>query len=532
MIIKLQLIKIRFSLIFGFFLTLSVSNLMAQNLSVGLANMEDYFRRSQLLGQLDSTVSFNVRPISLQLLRVDDDNEISILNNPQDSVQTQWKLLPIYWQQKFNTHHPYSWNDGIMIPAKGYQTSLSGGFFFKSGIFSIQLRPELLFAENSYFSEYPSNYNGNDMPQRFGDKNYKNISWGQSRIGLNFRKFSIALSNENLWWGPGIQNALLISNTAPGFKHITFNTIKPIHTYIGSIEGQMIFGRLENSSYLFEVSDNWRYLTGFNLSYQPKWIPGLFLGITRSFQTYSNNLIKLSDYLPLFTAYQKVNDTNQNQSGSDNKDQITSLYLRWLLKKSHSEIYFEYGLNDNSYNIRDFFLSPQHSRAYLFGLRKLFKMNDKENEYFQIGLELTQMSQSIDRILRNAGSWYTHYQIYEGHTNKGQVLGAGVGPGGNIQTLNLGWYKGFKHLGLQFERYEHNADFYDATFANPINNGQWIDLSAAAISNWNYNRFLVNAKLQAIESINYQWNSGYNGLPKQNVLNMNLELGITYFFNQ
>ena len=41
----------------------------------------------------------------------------------------------------------------------------------------------------------------------------------------------------------------MMSNHAEGFKHITFNTIKPIKTFIGNFEWQVITGRLENSGF-------------------------------------------------------------------------------------------------------------------------------------------------------------------------------------------------------------------------------------------------------------------------------------------
>ena len=51
--------------------------------------------------------------------------------------------------------------------------------------------------------------------------------------------------------------------------------------------------------------------------------------------------------------------------------------------------------------------------------------------------EWTQLEQSASRILRDAGSWYMHYQVYDGYTNKGEVLGAGIGPGSNSQYFSL-----------------------------------------------------------------------------------------------
>jgi hypothetical protein len=85
-----------------------------------------------------------------------------------------------------------------------------------------------------------------DLPVRFGKDPYSRLSWGQSSIRLNFNPVSVGLSNENLWWGPGKQNSILMSNTASGFKHLTLNTIRPVNTPIGSIEGQIIAGRLKD----------------------------------------------------------------------------------------------------------------------------------------------------------------------------------------------------------------------------------------------------------------------------------------------
>ena len=528
----LKRIKI-YRLLFTFLIVLVSLGSKSQNLSVGISSLEDYYRRNQLLGLIDSTVSFTIRPLSLNNLLLNEYNRTgdnNYLVRKVDSSKIIFSVLPLEWKQRYNSHHPYGRNDGIMIPSKGYQTIISGGIYFKAGIFNIQLRPEYLFAENNDFIEYPANYNGNDVPQRFGDKAFQDFSWGQSRIGLNFGPISLALSNENLWWGPGLKNSILLSNTAPGFKHITLNTTKPIKSYIGSFETQIVVANLESSGFLYTDLNDKRYFTALTFNYQPKLFPGIFFGITRSFQTYSKNLKTFSDYIPLFRPYQKIKDKNQDNSGSDNNDQLTSVYIRWLLKKAHAEIYYEYGKNDNSFNLRDFFLSPQHSRAYLFGVRKLIFLNKSDKEYLEIGVEVTQLSQSIDRVLRGAGSWYIHSQILQGHTNRGEVLGAGIGPGGNLQTLNINWNKGFKSLGLQFERYEHQADFYDANFSSPINNGQWIDLGLAAISNWDYKRFLLNSKLEIIRSANYQWMSGFNNLPKKNVTNLNMEVGITYLF--
>jgi hypothetical protein len=136
------------------------------------------------------------------------------------------------------------------------------------------------------------------------------------------------------------------------------------------------------------------------------------------------------------------------------------------------------------------------------------------------------MQQSIDRIVREAGEWYTHGLIRHGYTHRGQVLGAGIGPGGNLQSMDISWVKELKRIGLQVLRYEHNADYYNASFAN-TGNSQWIDIGIAGGSDWTYRDFILNAKVQGIQSFNYQWNAG---LEKGRVFNFHGSLGVTYVF--
>src|SRR5206468_1504691 len=128
----------------------------------------------------------------------------------------------------------------------------SAGVYAKYGMLSVQLQPEFVTAANDFFDPLNKNhfgvifaryydiYNNIDLPARFGTSSYTRAYWGQSSIRLNYKSLSFGLSTENLWWGPGIRSSLLMSNNAPGFKHLTLNTTKPIKTPIGSFEGQLI----------------------------------------------------------------------------------------------------------------------------------------------------------------------------------------------------------------------------------------------------------------------------------------------------
>lgn len=553
-------------------LVLSKTLVQSQSLPVGTRALEDFYRRVQLSGQGDSLVSYTIRPIfsaspsNLSEMYYPDTTEAGF--DLLEIGAGNWKsadgkfvvsLLPFNFQLQFNSRHPYGWNDGAMIPAKGIQNLISGGAYASYGHLSIQLNPELLLADNPSFegfskehydviaARYYDFYNFTDLPQRFGTESWSKLYWGQSSIRLNFDPVSFGLSTENLWWGPGIRNSLLMSNTAPGFKHLTLNTSRPVQTRLGTFEGQLVAGRLDgsnfapltpgrtylNDSLYLPKPDDWRYFSGLAISWQPKWVPGLFLGISRSFQVYNKDLGKrIGDYIPVFFPFQKIKANNP----INKRDQLSSLFFRWFWPEERAEIYFEFGRSSPSGNLRDFTLEPENDRAYIFGLRKQLPFRGHAGENLQINLEVTQLQQSAAEPVLDARAWYLNKYVRHGYTNRGEALGAGIGPGGNLQSLDISWHKGLKRIGLQLERFVHNNDFYYYAYVDSQDwRRHWVDLSAAAIGEWNYKNLLLNARLQYISSLNYQWyllqldpdQYFTNGLDKSN---LQVQMGLMYRF--
>ncbi|HEY0771758.1 MAG TPA: capsule assembly Wzi family protein, partial [Sphingobacteriaceae bacterium] len=353
-----------------------------------------------------------------------------------------------------------------MIPARGFQSVISAGVYAKYGPLSIQLRPEMVYAENRDFrlSEPDISDYYIDLPKRFGDKSYKKILPGQSSVRLSLGPVSFGLSSENLWWGPGIHNSLLMSNSAPGFNHLTLNNNKPIRTSIGSFEGQLIGGRLEGSGFT-DKPDDWRYLSALTFSYQPRWVPGLFLGATRSLQVYNGELNTFVDYFPFLQSFSQKNnyDTNQPQW-----DQIASLFLRWVWKEALLEAYLEYGRGDFSANLRDFLLEPEHSRAYLVGFKKLIRIAELKKEYLTLNFEIINIRQPITYTIRNAGSWYTHAPIYSGYTHIGEILGTGIGPGSDLKVFQIDWVRDLNNISILIKHHKHSNDFFPPQNPNSV----------------------------------------------------------------
>lgn len=546
--------------------------LLAQTLPVGLLdNVEDAYRRQQLLGKDSSNSSYMIRPMFMsgnKNFDLNGDGKFTVnglrkllYSDPKAKLEVY--ALPVVWQQQENTHHPYGINDGSMVQARGYETQISGGLFAKLGPLTVQLRPEYVYAENKTFqklSDAPNGvywntsianyYSTIDLPDRFGDGQYSKLSWGQSSIRLNAGPVSLGLSNENLWWGPGVRNSLLMSNNASGFKHLTLNTTGPVKTFIGSFEAQIVAGRLDQSGvpvpsgpeYLPRAK-GWRYFSGIVATYQPKWVPNLYLGFDRTFIVKRSDMgNSFGDYFPIFKAVEKAAYVNSDGTNSDDsawRDQYISVFARYVLPESKAEVYFEFGRNDHAYNLRDGLVEPEHTRAYILGFRKLIPLN-RADEFIQLGVEVTQLEKAGTRDTRASETWYTHYAVRDGYTNRGQVLGAGIGPGSDLQTLDVSWVKGLKKIGLQFERQVNNNDlFYNFAYAsadkNQFINRHWVDLSIAGKFAWTYKKFVLNSQLTYIKSLNYQyqWQNGpagtdYWNWPKQDVNNFQMKVGIMY----
>ena len=499
--------KYNFSLLIIF--TFLISN--SQTINLNESYLTDYLRTSQLLGNFKSDISFTLKPLHIGKNGIEIDKEIFDTEKYAPSLLSflkgngKIKILPVDYNIEFNSHHPYNRNNGSMVPNRGYQHILSAGIYAEIGPLSIQLKPEYLFSENKDFEGFGEGPNGHysviwakryglwnkiDMPERFGEKSISKTLIGQSSIRLNFKGLSLGVSNENIWWGPSIRNSIMMSNHARGFKHITFNTTKPLQTKIGNFEWQLISGRLESSGYLPAGSDrqhagtniyvpkinqlsrtnDWRYLQGYTITYSPKWVSGLSMGFIRWVQMYAA-LVEGKYYwmegrttwFPAFGNLFRKNDKYENFERQTN--QAAGVFLRWLWKDSKAEIYVDYNHNDSKQNIRDLLLDSDHSRAVTVGLQKVFEIS---TDNYLFSWEWTQMEQTASRLLRNAGSWYEHSWTSDGYTNEGEVLGAGIGPGSNSHYFALNRIRDKEKLGIALEIIDQDNDFYHEAFASSV----------------------------------------------------------------
>lgn len=520
--------------------------LFSQSLPANQILFEDFFRREQLVGKIPSS-SFLSRPLISADSIKSANLHYSLTILEKDSTRffsSEIKLLPISMGSQLGSGNPYP-EGGKFIKAKGYQQWGSVGIYGSLGPISIQFQPEFIFAQNQSYATGFSKESWIEYIEVFGEGSYSKLLPGQSSIRLNYGAFSLGASTENISWGPGQYNSLLFSSNAFGFQHLTLNTVKPAQTFIGSFEGQLILGKLENFvPFIRNGKEDWRYVNGINFSYQPKWIPGLFLGASRVFQQYSSlNNNSWTYYLPIFEPFQKVRLIDPNlpffdSSEYDNRLQSQQLtgFARLVIPKAKTELYFEYGRRDHAVDWREFLLNPEHARAYLVGFKKLVSLPNEE--YLQFSGEMFQQQESINILTRYGAlggrSWGSH-NITQGFTHLGQMLGPGVGPSSNVQTIETSWVSGVKKLGVRWERLNRHQDVYTRIFNNPSENGRWVDYSARILADWQFDNLLVSSTLNLVYSLNPQWelaNSSSAEFPNgKNVFSTAVQVNLIYLWN-
>ena len=88
-----------------------------------------------------------------------------------------------------------------------------------------------------------------DLPLRFGDRGFWKLDPGQSTLAADLGPVVAGLSTESEWWGPGIENAIVMSNNAAGIPRAFVRTARPVRTRVGSFAVRWFLGGLFESQY-------------------------------------------------------------------------------------------------------------------------------------------------------------------------------------------------------------------------------------------------------------------------------------------
>ena len=364
------------------------------------------------------------------------------------------------WYNSFNTAAPYGQNDGALWQGKGYNTSLTAGLRLEGYGFELTFKPQLSFSQNMSFDIMPSNTDspygyfwgygknvGIDAPQRFGDKPFFVYDWGDSEVRWSWHSFTVGFGTQSIWLGPAFMNPILHSNNAASYPKGDIGlrrqkVVLPwLNWYLGDIEARIWTGKLTESDYFDnDDSNNHNMIHGLAFAYAPSFVPGLTLFANRVC------LVKW-DWANLKYLWPKEENTHVGEKGAG-EDQKMSLGFDWIFPQVGFEVYGEVGKDDYS----SLKVYPLRTLVYTIGLKKTFTIYEKWGIFGQLNLEINNNEMSHDFYFQWPYSFYYHYQITQGYTNRGQLLANAFSPAGNSQVLNFSVYYPKGKTTLSFKR--------------------------------------------------------------------------------
>lgn len=406
-------------------------------------------------------------------------------NRPVESYQTELPygfLAGVYnpsIQITANSQVPYGENNAAAWYGRGFSSELQGGLWLTSDYITITFRPHLIRHGNNDFVVprfipedeegkplYVSEAIGDiiDRPFRFGPDSYTTRDWGHSSVRAHAGPFEAGYSTEPLWWGANARYPLMMSNNAPGMPHWFTGTREPARIpYVGAFEFRWMFGRPSDSDYFDrdEMFMRDRFFNAINISFSPQWIPNLHIGHSRAFHTYidEEDGVSMSEIFAVFEPYHLERQLENHDDGVlPARNELRSYYARWVWPDANMEIFAEFLRDGVMWDSRDAMMEPRHHAGYAFGFQKLFRA--PLARMYKAHVEFTNLTPSFLQEVRPQTYIYSNEQIPQGHTNRGQLLGAAIGPGSNSQYFALDAYTENGQFGLYLRRLSDNNHFH------------------------------------------------------------------------
>jgi hypothetical protein len=383
------------------------------------------------------------------------------------TVESGLALVPLALRGSYRYAYPVDRNNGAVWEGKGATFSLIGGARWIAPNVRLQVAPRIAFQENGDFATAPViqgenplgyPYQGLDWPQRFGEAAFWTLDPGESGVAVSAGWAEIAVGTDNVWWGPARRYPILLGSSGPGFPHADVGFARPVSIGVGDLRARLVWGRLDESAYFdARADDDLRLLTGLFLELQPRFFPGFTVGLSGVQHNHWSDASRL--FLDLFTFPFKKKEASEGNG-------LLSLTAEWTSPTSDFAVYTEWARDDYWLNTEDVLTEPDHSQAYTIGFEKLYR---REGTSIRLAYELAHLGMApTEQTGRSFGGvrFYTHFQIPQGHSHRGQLLGAWIGPGSDAQYLAVDLEGGRRVVGGYVERIRRNEDEYYANFGD------------------------------------------------------------------
>lgn len=369
-----------------------------------------------------------------------------------DTSRGGWfDVLPFNASVRFNSGFPEGYGDNAVWAGRGFTLVAQGGFAVRRGPVSLTLAPVLFRAANQSFRLRPvvaevagfpfanefaaANI---DRPQRFGESPYARLDAGQSSIRVDAFGLSAGASSGNEAWGPAHRLGYILTAEGPGFFRLFAGTSAPADLWIGKASLRLMWGQLRQSEYSpAPDSLSLRYATGGVVSFQPRGVPGLELGLSRFFhERWPRRGFSGANFALIGEGILKSTlpaaDSGGLEGESRPNNQLASVFARWGAKSA--EVYAEMGREDHSYDRRDLVVHPDHVGSLMVGFQRTH--TSRSGILQSTHLEWVSFRKTVSERARDGGATYVHGAIPQGHTHLGQPLGVpGVTGDGSVMRL-------------------------------------------------------------------------------------------------
>ena len=420
---------------------------IAPGVSAG-SRREDYLRTLQTLGIVRpypwSLRGFSPREIDLLRPQTDSHPRSAASEFQGDSLRLGrgFSVLPASGDVWLNSSFPFGLNDGAVWRGRGLTAAISGGVQGRWGPVSLTFAPIAFVAQNADFPlmdngvEGPLRFGdgqyagGVDLPQRFGDGAYAVLDPGQSSLRFDTRYVAFGASTANQAWGPMSEFPVLLGDKAAGFPHVFFGTGSPVNIFIGSLHARVMYGQLGQSDYSPIVEpEPRRFASGIAAVFSPRGLPTLEIGAGRFFHmVWPQGGPGSYELRRPFESFFKSSLSVTVRAGDDTlthvENQLAGVFFRWVFPSHGLEVYGETGREDHNWDQRDLVLELDHSATYGIGLRKAWRTPGRIRVFRG---ETMNFQLRTGALHRGEGGIYLHAPIRQGHTHRGQLLGAGFG---------------------------------------------------------------------------------------------------------
>ncbi|HEX7937382.1 MAG TPA: capsule assembly Wzi family protein [Gemmatimonadaceae bacterium] len=427
-------------------------------------------------------------------------------------------------QQVWNSAIPFSLNDGPMWAGRGTNASINGGFDAQKAIGATTLHlvvaPTLYYSANAPFplianrtpgrSGWANPFHGPDasldLPLRFGDRPILGVDPGNSTLEVRWPAAAFGVTTASEWWGPGIRNAIVLSNNAPGIPRYFIRTAHPIQSRAGWLDAEWIAGSLTQSRFFSDAAPQYRTLSGLRVQFTTAFDSGLTFGLSR--------MVYAPDAdAPALRVLQHAADvlTRWEIIGPKQKtDQIAALSARWVIAPGALEIYGEWARMDLPHTAAELLTAPHATGGYTLGVQWLSPR--RHSSWLRLQSEVTYLEQSIVFASRPTPDFYSGRASPQGYTQRGQVIGAAIGPGGSSQFLALDWVAPRWQAGAYLSRIRWDNDALYRELGTTFFHHD-VSLLPGARGAWRTRRADFTADVSVARRDNYLFQNGRNSPP-------------------